>query len=483
MAGLDGFRVVVAAGRGNEAGVVVRLPGVLIVARSGRPETAETARRLLDLCAEVVAESGTAPNADRRALARRVAGLLAAADPDQVPDFALLTTVGQRIAAMVHGAMDVVAAGTSPLALSGIESATWVDRLLPDGITQIDVGPSGAAGAGHDQQFAQYAGFPLDLRVGAVPGVGASLLPPARDAAPLPVPKSAADDLLAGYGGPREPATAAERIPLPTERAPEQQSSVPPALAPLLNKEEQAHRARSGAEPTQAADYDELADDYHEDPPTELAAPSAVAGGRDVGAGHTSGELTDEHEALTQLPGQTFTVSDLIDDSDAPTMLPTGNHAQVEGVLCAKGHFNDPKKLYCAECGESLPAGTDGRSVWRPRPPVGVLVFDDGQTVPVDIDLVIGRQPDRDDAVRNGTARALPVEDGESAVSRVHAVITLNGWDAVITDRGSANGTYIAPPEATVWTPLEPFQPAPLVPGTRVQVGKRTFVFNNPVNA
>jgi len=487
MAGLDRFRVVVEAGRGHETGVVVRLPGVLIVARAGRPQTAETARRLLDLCAEVAAEPGDSASTGRR-LVRRVAGLLAAADPEQVPDFTLLTAVGDRIAALVHGAMDVAVAGSSPLTLSGIDSATWVDRLLPDGLTHLHVAPTGSLGMnGAPDDEAELTGtgfgFPLDLRIGAVPGVGASLLP-SRDAPP-PIPRSATEDLLAGYGPPREPATAAERIPVPVERIPEQQSIAPPALAPLLTKEEQAHRAQSGSEPTQAADFDELEeldqfDQFDQDAPTELARQVPSPNGHADPRVH--GELTeeDESEALTQLPGQTFTVSDLIDDDDAPTMLPNSDQAQVEGVLCPNGHFNHPQAPYCAQCGTSL-SSTESQSVWRPRPPIGVLVFDDGQTIPVDIDLVIGRQPDRDDAVRAGNARPLPVEDGESAVSRVHAVITLDGWDAVITDRGSANGTYIAPPEATVWTALEPHQPAPLTSGTRVQVGKRTFVFNSQV--
>lgn len=146
--------------------------------------------------------------------------------------------------------------------------------------------------------------------------------------------------------------------------------------------------------------------------------------------------------------------------------------------MCANGHFNHPLAPYCTECGLSLAQQTN-RTVLGPRPTIGVLVFDDGKTVNLDLDLVIGRQPDRDEAVRAGRAHPLAVEDGESAVSRVHAVINLQGWDATITDRGSANGTYIAPPDATVWTPLVAHQPAPLVPGTRVQVGKRTFVFNS----
>ena len=476
MAGLDRFRVVVEAGRGQETGVVVRLPGVLIVARAGRPRTADTARRLLALCAEVAAEPGDSASTGRR-LVRRVAGLLAAADPEDVPDFALLTAVGDRIAALVHGAMDVAAGGASPINLSGVDSATWVDRLLPDGITHVHIAPTAPLdGAGVPDPGAEVTGtglgFPLDLRVGAVPGVGASLLPSREK----PVTsKAAADELLSNYATPREPATAAERIPLPVDRIPEQQSVAPPSLTPLLTRQEQAHRAQSGSEPTQAADFDEL-DEFDEDPPTAIAHPA-------VAESNAHGELIedDDSEALTQLPGQTFTVSDLIDDDDAPTMLPDSDQAQVEGVLCPNGHFNHPQAPYCAECGASLSAH-ESQPVWRPRPPIGVLVFDDGQTIPVDIDLVIGRQPDRDDAVRAGKARPLAVEDGESAVSRVHAVITLNGWDAVITDRGSANGTYIAPPEATVWTPLEPNQPAPLVSGTRVQVGKRTFVFNGQVN-
>jgi hypothetical protein len=524
MAGLDRFRVVVGAGRGAEAGVVVRLPGVLVVARVGRPETAEMTKRLLALCAEVAGEAGTATAMGRR-LVRRVAGLLADSDPDQVPDFSLLATVSDRIAALVHGSMEVLAAGPAPLTLSGAESATWVDRLLPAEITRIDIGPAGAVGPAGVIGSGGDLGFPLDLRVGAVPGIGATLV--TSEAPPLPAPQAAADSLLAGFDAAGEPRTGAERIPVPGDRAPDPLSTAPPALAPLLSggvnersghpsssddreqgspriassdlrggdssrrgeaevlsKEEDARRRRAGAEPTQAADFDEL----EEDPPTELADRESAAFGRgDAPAGRQHDprgalhdEITeDEHDALTQLPGQSFTVSDLIEDADeAPTMLPSSAEPQVEGVLCANGHFNHPQAPYCAECGLSLAQQTN-RSVWGPRPTVGVLVFDDGQTVNVDTDLVIGRQPDRDDAVRAGTARALPVEDGESAVSRVHAVITLSGWDAVITDRGSANGTYIAPPEATVWTPLNPHQPAPLVPGTRVQVGKRTFVFNS----
>ncbi|CAO5180883.1 FHA domain-containing protein [Frankia sp. AiPs1] len=533
MAGLDHFRVVVESGRTDRTGVVVRLPGALVVARVGQPETAEITGRLLALCAEVAAEVGASAATMGRRLVRRVAGVLADTDPERVPDFSLLTTVNERVAALIHGAMDVIASGPSAVTLSGVDSATWVDRLLPTECSRIDVGPSGLVGPGGFAGGVGDLGFPLDLRLGTVAGLGVSLV--LSDAPAMPISKTSADRMLAAFDPMREPMTGAAPIPSPGVRVPDPAHTTPPALTPLLSEEEEAHRRRAAAEPTQAADLDEL----DEDPAAERAGrdvfggeahghigvesgPNGHAGGgpghpgRDhAGQGHgghgvgghgvgghgvgghghgagvlggrTDDELSeglgddltdDEHDALTQLPGQTFTVSDLIEDDEAPTMLPNASQPQVEGVLCSNGHFNHPQAPYCAECGQSL-AQQAGRTVWGPRPPVGILVFDDGMTLTVDMDLVIGRQPDRDDSVRAGTARALPVEDGESAISRVHAIVTLNGWDAVITDQGSANGTYIAPPEATVWTPLNPHQPAPLVPGTRVQVGKRTFVFNS----
>jgi hypothetical protein len=316
--------VVVEAGRAQESGVVVRLPGVLIVARAGRPRTADTARRLLDLCAEVAAEPGDSASTGRR-LVRRVAGLLAAADPDDVPDFTLLTTVGERIAALVNGEMDVAAAtGSGSLTLSGSDSATWVDRLLPDGIIHLHVSPSASMDSGPVPEEAEVTGtglgFPFDLRVGAVPGIGASLLPPLRT--PLPMPKNAASDLVAGYGGSSEPATGAERIPVPVERIPPAveriptptpvsappgpvfETPAPPALdrqpvpqtpALVLTKEEQAHRARAGAEPTQSADFDELedTDGFHQDPPTELAG----AAGFDQAGLLTGAELSEDEDS------------------------------------------------------------------------------------------------------------------------------------------------------------------------------------------
>ena len=62
----------------------------------------------------------------------------------------------------------------------------------------------------------------------------------------------------------------------------------------------------------------------------------------------------------------------------------------VEGVLCARDHFNDPGAWSCRECG--IPLDQPPRSFERRRrPPLGVLVLDDGTRFALDGDYVLGR--------------------------------------------------------------------------------------------
>lgn len=115
-----------------------------------------------------------------------------------------------------------------------------------------------------------------------------------------------------------------------------------------------------------------------------------------------------------------------------------------------------------------------------PRPPLGLLVFDNGVTFVLDHDYLIGREPDSDDLVRNGVLRPLPLFDQESGISRHHAEIRLHGWDVLLMDRGSANGTFVAPRDGGRWNAVVPRQPLRLQPGMRVGMGRRDFSFETP---
>lgn len=145
---------------------------------------------------------------------------------------------------------------------------------------------------------------------------------------------------------------------------------------------------------------------------------------------------------------------------------------RVPGVQCARNHFNDPAVSYCSVCGISM-AQSRRAPGWGPRPQLGVLVLDDGTTVPLVRDLVLGRMPEIDDAVAAGEAD--PVALADPLVSRRHARIALREWQVVVTDLGSANGTFVLPRESATWTRLEPGAETVLEPGTTVAAGMRQF--------
>jgi hypothetical protein len=117
------------------------------------------------------------------------------------------------------------------------------------------------------------------------------------------------------------------------------------------------------------------------------------------------------------------------------------------------------------------------------RPPVGLLVFDDGATYTVDAEYLMGRMPEADPRVASGALRSLALEDSSGAVSRVHAQIVVNGWEALLVDVGSRNGTFVSPPGEQGWTQLPAGETHLLVPGTRVRIGGRSFQFEAPNGA
>jgi len=84
----------------------------------------------------------------------------------------------------------------------------------------------------------------------------------------------------------------------------------------------------------------------------------------------------------------------------------------------------------------------------------------------LDVDYVIGREPQHDPDVLAGAVRPLRIADTEGVVSRRHARVALIGWDVHVVDLGSANGTFVQLPgtlSATNWSPTSPpsSRPAP----------------------
>lgn len=109
----------------------------------------------------------------------------------------------------------------------------------------------------------------------------------------------------------------------------------------------------------------------------------------------------------------------------------------------------------------------------------GMLVLDDGSVYQLDSDYVIGREPGLDPSVAAGQARALRVTDESGIVSRVHARVALDGWQVLVTDLGSANGTRVFLAGQQAEQQLVPQVPMVLTAGSQVDLGGRGFRYES----
>jgi hypothetical protein len=156
----------------------------------------------------------------------------------------------------------------------------------------------------------------------------------------------------------------------------------------------------------------------------------------------------------------------------------TATHALIEGVYCRDGHFNDPDQRYCQICGISMAQLTQVTRL-GPRPPLGVLLLDDGSTLRLDADYVVGREPEVDQDVAAHRARSLRISGPASGVSRRHVRVRLTGWRVELEDLHSANGTFVHRPGAGEPEQLTPGVPVVVPPGARIDVGRRWFRYES----
>lgn len=150
--------------------------------------------------------------------------------------------------------------------------------------------------------------------------------------------------------------------------------------------------------------------------------------------------------------------------------------SQIVGVSCAKGHFNDPTDQYCGVCGIGL-TQAGRRSAQQGRPSLGVLVLDDGTSLPLTNDYVIGRSPET--ASETNADDVMLVRLADALVSGVHARVRPDGWDVTLIDEGSAIGTFVREPGTDFCVQVPTGGRVVLRPGAIVTVGRRQFRYDS----
>ncbi|WP_406270540.1 FHA domain-containing protein [Nocardia sp. NBC_00881] len=189
-------------------------------------------------------------------------------------------------------------------------------------------------------------------------------------------------------------------------------------------------------------------------------------------------EPTDPHDAPTQLGG---TNPAPLPDPDLQRRLEatargTTLAVKVLGFKCARAHPSDPRAAFCTVCG--MPVDQTQGLIEVVRPPLGMLILDDGTTYMLAADAVIGRDPEHSAAAESGLV-PLRVDDSSGGMSRAHAEIRLVNWDVTVVDRGSTNGTRTRLPGYRDWVRLAPNQSMVLITGTEIMLGNRVLRFEH----
>lgn len=440
-------------------GIVARSDGAVLFVATRTP-VADVAR-LVD---EVLSRRDATP---ARSLARQMAAIVGSDDDTTLPPFALVAASADGIYVKAYGAVEVRLQGDGvDEVLSGVGSFTGVDREL--------TGPFHTVLAHRAGDAAPAPAFDIDVRAGAAAGAGFALTtrreptdapsadlspidaPPVADPPSADPPSNAPPVADPPSADPAEPASGAEGLPALHE-SPDAPTSDERSASFDPITEDEAPPAETSAEPATL-------------PPTPVDADVAAAGGF---TSQLLGALDpEEPELRPALP---------VDLDPAEVRAPdqiSDEVVTVHGVICSRRHFNDPRSRFCSSCGISMVQNTQVLTR-GPRPPLGVMVFEDGATFSLSTDYVVGRQPEVSELVQQGLALPLPVDDPERSISRAHAELRLVEWDVHLVNLSDTNGSFVWDETQQQWVPIPAGQSVVLTPGLRVALGRRSAVFES----
>ncbi|HWH28126.1 MAG TPA: hypothetical protein VNU26_04040, partial [Mycobacteriales bacterium] len=162
-------------------GIVVRRPRTLVWAAHS-----DRAAAVLQDIVDAAEQTAAAEGPPGRRLLRRLAGVVSAAEPDDVPAFAAVADTDDGLAVMVVGEVDVHVVGPTgdTEVLRGRDAATWVDRIVDAKTRSVTVVPTGTAPPPPDPWS--------DLREGTARAGGVVLALQGAAAAAAPAPAAPA---------------------------------------------------------------------------------------------------------------------------------------------------------------------------------------------------------------------------------------------------------------------------------------------------
>lgn len=132
--------------------------------------------------------------------------------------------------------------------------------------------------------------------------------------------------------------------------------------------------------------------------------------------------------------------------------------------------------MYCRSTGQRL--GPRQRINPTNGAPVAVAVFDDGTSLSLTGDTVVGRSPQQDARVSKGQAGAIIItSQAPHRISRCHLLLRVTHWDVEVIDLGSRNGTWLSSVDGD-WARIVPGLGHNVGDGQAVRFGSRCFAMH-----
>ena len=392
------------------------------------PPTHERAALSNTLWEEVVASSSIVDLADR----------LASFKIDALPSFGAFFWTADGMRSLVRGQISVIDLATGKEVANGKGIQTWSEV--------------GLAGVSHIRVDTPYEGdatlLELPLLVGAVRA--SSVVLDASEEAQVESPQG--EPVRAEASAPGSPTT--EPLPVvvaPSPSEPPQHAAPEPVaeVAGAAATEQTTELSADEIAALQNADTQLLPSTF--DGPEAEVEPDVAAAAVSTGSDSASdgAEAADAGAASEPLP------DDSVQDS------------AILAVLCQNGHANPPNSISCRVCGSPL-----ARKVpqFVAGPVLAVLRASDGSTAEVDRPVLIGRAPSADRS-SSRSPRLMTVASPNFDISRTHLEVAPQGWQVVVTDLNSTNGTVLVRPGAVDRQQLAPGEPVTAQLGSVVELG------------
>jgi hypothetical protein len=412
--------------------------------------------------------TGKGPNGGDQ-LASSLIAVLQRGDPEPQAPFAVVGPGANGLTLFLHGPVQAWDSGRwlAPQPVPGW-MVTSIGRPWP-----LIVLPYGAAPPPQSQQ-----GNPFDLLVGAVPGSGFVMLrPPAAGGQGAAAPQIAAAPQGAPPGPGAPVGTAAAGAGAAGAAGAGGAGAGGAGLAAAGAAGAAAGMAAAGMAAAGSTTYGETtATQAPADAGAELRAPAATA---------TAGAVAAQATAPAGISpaGTTMDLRSVFAAGRPPLALaseagPSYVPAQPEvvGVRCELGHFNHPRVLNCLRCGRPIAPGTP--QVNGPRPPVGVLLADDGSIWALSRNCLIGTDPGSAPEVQSGAAQAIVMRAGANhGMAPVQAEVQIRDWSTYLVDRGAEGGAFLQGPVGQDWAQLGRNEQRELANGAHLSCGGRVLTY------